>query len=127
MNNLNINTNIAGDLEIQNRSTLAFDMPVIVTDGSETLVDEFNADVYLGARLTATVTNEIGQIEINEFMIVHDGTAAYIRNLNTLNNISANTFISIFTVVLVRGFIQIKVTCSGNKNQVRIFKLMFKK
>jgi hypothetical protein len=119
--------NIAGDLEISDRSTLAFEMPVVVCDSSETLLDEFDATVYLGARLTATVVNETGEIEINEFMVIHDGTDAYIKNLSTLNNLPSNGFVGVFRAELFRGFVRVFVTGSGNVNQVRFFKLMFKR
>lgn len=122
-----ITTNIAGDTEIGDKSTLAFEMPVKVCGPAETLIDEFDATIYLGARLTATITNELGQIEINEFMIIHDGANAYIRNLATLNNLSNDRYISVFRAELLRGFVRVFVTGVGNANQVRFFKLMFKK
>lgn len=120
--------NIVGDLEISDRSTLAFEMPVLVCDNSETLVDEFDSTVYLGCRLTATITDEQGLIEINEFMVIHDGVDAYIKNLSTLNNLpGAGAVVAIFRAELFRGFVRIFVTGSGQVNQVRFFKLMFKK
>lgn len=121
-----ITTNITGDPEIKD-SALAFEMPEKTFGGTETLIDEFDATVYMGARLTATVTNEFGQIEINEFMIIHDNTNAYIRNLATLNNIDSNRYVSIFRAELFRGFVRIFVTGTGNRNCVRFFKIMFKK
>jgi len=119
--------NIAGDLEISDPSTLAFEMPVLVCGNSETLVDEFDATVYLGARLTITIVNELGNIEINEFMVIHDNVNAYIKNLSTLNNLPSSDFVGTFRAELFRGFVRVFVTGSGDVNQIRFFKLMFKK
>ena len=120
-------TNIAGDIELQDRSNLAFEMPVRVIGTTEVVLDEFNATVYLGARLTVTVTNELGQIEISEFMIVHDGNAAFMSNLSTVNNLPGSSYISTFRAELLRGAVRILITGTGAKSQVRFFKLMFKK
>jgi hypothetical protein len=122
-----LTTNIVGDLEIKNSPALAFEMQPIVAGPSETLIDEFDATVYQGCRLTLLIKNEIGQIEINECMVIHDDVYAYVRNLGTLNNISSNTYISQFRAELLRGFVRVFITGVGNKNEIRFFRLMFKK
>ncbi len=122
-----LTTNIVGDLEIKNSPALAFEMQPIVSGPTETLIDEFDATVYQGCRLTLLIKNEIGQIEINECMVIHDDVYAYVRNLGTLNNISSNTYISQFRAELLRGFVRVFITGVGNKNEIRFFRLMFKK
>lgn len=122
-----LTTNIVGDLEIQNSPALAFEMQPIVTNSTKTLIDEFDATVYQGCRLTLLIKNELGQIEINECIVIHDDTFAYVRNLGTLNNISSNVYISQFDAELLRGFVRVFITGVGNKNEIRFFRLMFKK
>ncbi len=122
-----LTTNIVGDLEIKNSPALAFEMQPIVAGSAETLIDEFDATVYQGCRLTLLIKNEIGQLEINECMVIHDDVYAYVRNLGTLNNISSNTYISQFRAELLRGFVRVFITGVGNKNEIRFFRLMFKK
>lgn len=123
-NNFNINS--AGNLEVA-ATSLAFEMPVVLCNNSKTVVDEFNASVYSGARVTATVTNEFNQIEITEFMVIQDGMTAYTCNLSTINNTNSNDIVSQFSVNLIHGTVQIIATCTGVRNQIRLFKLMFKK
>lgn len=121
-----ITTNIAGDIEIKDH-TLAFEMPVLTHGGNEVLLDEFDSTVYLGAKYTITTTNEIGQIEINELMVVQDGTQSFVRSTATLNNISSNTYVSIFRSELLRGYVRVFVTSVGNRNNTKFFRIMFKK
>lgn len=121
-----LKSNITGDPEITD-STLAFEMPELLHDGGEKLLDEFDAVVYLGAKYTITTVNELGQTEINELMVIQDGTNAYVRSTATLNNISSNTFISVFRAEVLRGYVRVFITSVGNKNRTRFFRLMFKK
>jgi hypothetical protein len=121
-----IKTNIAGDLEFSN-STLAFEMPVLVHNNNEVVLDEFDSVIYQGAKYTITTVNESGQIEINELMVIHDGTTAFDRPVATLNNIISNSFIASFRSELLRGKVRVFITGVGNKNKTRFFKLMFKK
>ena len=122
-----LTTNIVGDLEIQNNSALTFEMPVKITGSLETLIDEFDAKIYLGARITVTIRNELNQIEINELMVVHDDSSAFIKNISVLNNLTGNNYISNFRAELLRGFVRVFVTGAGNRNEIRFFKLMFKR
>lgn len=122
-----LTTNLVGDLEIQNNSALAFEMPIKITGSSETLIDEFDAKIYLGARITVTVRNELNQIEISELILVHDNSSAYIKNISSLNNLTGNNYISNFRAELLRGFVRVFVTGTGARNEIRFFKLMFKR
>lgn len=122
----NYNTNITGDFEIQNQSNLAFEMPPIEFGTAETQIDEFNATQYLGARFTVSLTNDLGQIELNEFIIIHDKTNAFIQNVSTVNNLASDLFVGSFRVVLVNGFVRILVTALGTRNIAKCFKIMFK-
>jgi hypothetical protein len=122
-----IKTNIAGDVEIQNSPGIAFEMPPIVFGSSEHLIDEFDSKIYQGCRLTLLIKNEIGQLEVNECIVIHDDNYAYVRNLGTLNNISSNTYISQFRAELLRGFVRVFVTGVGTRNEVKFFRLMFKR
>lgn len=121
-----ITTNITGDPEIKD-TTLAFEMPELLHGGAEKLLDEFDSVVYLGAKYTVTTTNELGQTEINELMIIHDDLNAFVRSTATLNNISSNTFVSVFRAEVLRGFVRVFITSVGNRNKTRFFKIMFKK
>ena len=118
--------NVTGDLEITNNTSIVFEAPAHIVNNTETLLDEFDATIYMGARYSVWLKNEIGQMEINDFQVICDGEAAFIRFYSTLNNIYSQNVVSTYTARVLRGKCQVHIEAVGMRNVVRFHKTLFK-
>jgi hypothetical protein len=78
--------------------------PVLYISGTHTL-DEWDAEDYLGAKYMIVGQSGAGIVEISEFLVVHDYTAAQVSNIITVGNRSP--FIASFSAAYLRGFLRL--------------------
>lgn len=113
-----------GELILEPR--LIYNTQPLDLDNALHLVDEWDTSRYAMARYTATISNELGQIEVNEFLVFATAdTGAVLRYLATLNNISSNTEISLFTAEIVRDIMQLSFQGAAERNIVRIARTLY--
>lgn len=117
---------VTGEFELKNGASLVFEAPEHIVDNTETLLDEFDATIYMGARYSVWLKNELGQMEINDFQVICDGESAFVRFYSTLNNIYAQNVVSTLTARVLRGKCQIHIEATGMRNVVRFHKILFK-
>jgi hypothetical protein len=119
-----IKLNAAHDPEIKGGTFNFTSEPVIVGSGEVTL-DEMPAYYYRGARYTVSVTDNLNNIEVSEFVLMHDSVNVNLTNLSTVNNLVAG-YIGRFTGRLVRGHLQLIFEGNASRHIIRWSKVPVK-
>ena len=111
--NTKIELNAAHDPEIKGGS-FAFSSDPITVGTAQVTLDEMPAYYYRGAKYYITVVDEQNNVEVSEWLLMHDTVNINLTNLSTVNNLTQG-YIGTFTGRLVRGHMQLLF--QGNKNR----------
>jgi hypothetical protein len=114
-----------GELIMEPR--VVYDSPLQEVGQGVYVVDEWDSDKYIMAKYIATTTNDFNQVELNEFLVFNAPQGVYLRFINTMNNITDDREISLFTAQVVRKIVQISFSGSGTKNRVRLARILYPK
>lgn len=112
-----ITLNAAHDPEINSRSFSHSSDPITVGTNQVTL-DEMPAYYYRGARYNVTVVDDKNNVEMSEWLLMHDTVSVNLTNLNTVNNLTQG-YLGTFTGRLVRGHMQLLFQGNANRHIVR--------
>lgn len=115
--NTKIEINAAHDPEIKGGSFSFASEPITVGTTQITL-DEMPAYYYRGAKYYVTVVDEQNNVEISEWLLMHDTVSVNLTNLNTVNNLTQG-YIGTFTGRIVRGHIQLLFQGNSNRHVIR--------
>jgi len=89
------------------------------------LLDEWDTGKYIMARYVVTINNDLGMVELNEFIVFITDQGPFLRFLATLNNLTSASDVSALTVELARGYLQLKIQGTGRKNIVRFSRTLY--
>lgn len=116
----NIEINAAHDPEIKGGTFSFSSEPITVGTGQITL-DEMPAYYYRGARYMITVTDEQNNVEISEWLLMHDTVSISLTNLSTVNNLTQG-YLGTFTGKIVRGHMQLLFDGNSLRHVIRYSK-----
>jgi hypothetical protein len=115
--NTKIEVNAAHDPEIKGGSFSFSSEPITVGTGQVTL-DEMPAYYYRGAKYYITVVDEQNNVEVSEWLMMHDSVNINLTNISTVNNLTQG-YIGTFTGRLVRGHMQLLFQGNHNRHVIR--------
>lgn len=115
--NTKIEINAAHDPEIKGGS-FAFSSAPITVGTNQITLDEMPAYYYRGAKYYITVVDEKNNVEVSEWLLMHDSVTINLTNLSTVNNLTQG-YIGTFTGRLVRGHMQLLFQGNANRHVVR--------
>lgn len=97
--------------------------PFLYISGPYT-IDEFSAYEYIGCKYLVVGMSSAGTVEVNEFMVIHDHTAAQLSNIITVSNKVPN----VLTINAAYLRDHVRVSINGTVSlKIQVYKTLLKK